>query len=135
MLPILPNSAYIRTNKFVTQEWNAMFAPNASTPASTVAGGWRGVLYSNLAIIDPVASYGFFTQPNFDYSWIDGGTSRVWLLAYAASRFSEYTPPYNKCMLIYLQKFLVEVHSALRSRRSSPLHASPDVTCSHRAHP
>ncbi|KAN0071494.1 Endo-1,3(4)-beta-glucanase [Elaphomyces granulatus] len=85
MLPILPNSAYTRPNKFVTEEWNAIFAPNASTPADTVAGGWRGVLYSNLAIIDPVASYKFFTQPNFDYSWIDGGTSRVWLLAYAAS--------------------------------------------------
>ncbi|KAL1970652.1 hypothetical protein VTN77DRAFT_4296 [Rasamsonia byssochlamydoides] len=84
MLPLLPCSAYTRSQTFVTEEWNAMFAPNASDPASNVTGGWKGILYANLAIIDPVASYKFFSQPNFDYSWIDGGASRTWYLAYAA---------------------------------------------------
>lgn len=87
MLPILPCSAYTRNQKFVTEEWNAMFAPNASDPASTVTGGWKGILYANLAIIDPKTSYQFFSQPNFDYSWIDGGASRTWYLAYAAGKF------------------------------------------------
>lgn len=61
-----------------------MFAENASTPASKVDGGWRGVLYANLALIDPKASWDFFAQPNFNYSWIDGGATRTWYLAFAA---------------------------------------------------
>ncbi|KAJ5925328.1 hypothetical protein N7454_007967 [Penicillium verhagenii] len=84
MLPLLPHSGYIRQRSFVTQEWNDMFAATASTPASTVEGGWKGVLYANLALIDPHAAWDFFAQDNFDYSWIDGGASRTWYLAYAA---------------------------------------------------
>lgn len=61
-----------------------MFAENASTPASKVEGGWRGVLYANLALIDPKAAWEFFAQPNFDYNWIDGGASRTWYLAFVA---------------------------------------------------
>ncbi|KAJ9299057.1 CAZyme family GH81 [Paecilomyces variotii] len=84
MLPLMPNSAYLRNRNFVSQEWNAMFAPNASDPAQNVEGGWKGVLYANLAIIDPNASWNFFSQSNFSYSWLDGGASRTWYLAYAA---------------------------------------------------
>ncbi|KAJ5808008.1 hypothetical protein N7474_009277 [Penicillium riverlandense] len=84
MLPLLPSSAYTRQKKFVTQEWTAMFAPNASTPAHQVDGGWKGVLFANLALIHPKASWEFFAQQNFDYTWIDGGASRTWYLAYAA---------------------------------------------------
>jgi endo-1,3(4)-beta-glucanase len=88
MLPLLPCSAYTRNKTFVTDEWNAMFAPNASDPASNVVGSWKGVLYANLAISDPSASYAFFAQDNFDYGWIDGGASRTWYLAFAAGMFS-----------------------------------------------
>ncbi|GAD92761.1 endo-1,3-beta-glucanase Engl1 [Paecilomyces variotii No. 5] len=84
MLPLMPNSAYLRNKNFVSQEWNAMFASNASDPAQNVEGGWKGVLYANLALIDPNASWNFFSQSNFSYSWIDGGASRTWYLAYAA---------------------------------------------------
>lgn len=84
MLPLMPNSAYLRSRNFVSQEWNAMFAPNASDPAQNVEGGWKGVLYANLALIDPNASWNFFSQSNFSYSWLDGGASRTWYLAYAA---------------------------------------------------
>ncbi|KAK1149325.1 endo-1,3-beta glucanase [Aspergillus melleus] len=84
MLPLLPSSAFVRRQKFVQEEWNAMFASNASTPAEKVQAGWKGVLYANLAIIDPVASWKFFADSNFDYSWIDGGATRTWYLAYAA---------------------------------------------------
>jgi endo-1,3(4)-beta-glucanase len=61
-----------------------MFAANASTPAAGVDGGWKGVLFANLALVDPQASWDFFAQHQFDYSWIDGGASRTWYLAYAA---------------------------------------------------
>ncbi|CAG7979316.1 unnamed protein product [Penicillium nalgiovense] len=84
MLPLMPHSPFTRRKEFVRQEWEAMFAENASTPASKVEGGWRGVLYANLALIDPKAAWEFFAQPNFDYSWIDGGASRTWYLAFVA---------------------------------------------------
>ncbi|CAG7923844.1 unnamed protein product [Penicillium olsonii] len=84
MLPLMPHTPYARRKEFVHQEWQAMFAEDASTPASKVEGGWKGVLYANLALIDPKASWGFFTQPDFDYSWIDGGATRTWYLAFAA---------------------------------------------------
>lgn len=87
MLPILPFSAFIRSKKFVEEEWDAMFASNSPDPAENVVGGWKGVLYANLALVDPAVSWSFFTQPNFDYSWIDGGASRTWYLAYAAGEF------------------------------------------------
>ncbi|KAL4971609.1 glycosyl hydrolase family 81-domain-containing protein [Aspergillus desertorum] len=84
MLPLLPMSPYIRSQKFVREEWNAIFASNAAAPAEKVTGGWKGILYANLALIDPAASWRFFSQENFDYSWIDGGASRTWYLAFAA---------------------------------------------------
>ncbi|CAG8165905.1 unnamed protein product [Penicillium nalgiovense] len=84
MLPLMPHSPFTRRKEFVRQEWEAMFAENASTPASKVEGGWRGVLYANLALIDPKAAWEFFAQPNFDYNWIDGGASRTWYLAFVA---------------------------------------------------
>lgn len=88
MLPLLPSSAYTRNETFVKQEWDAMFAQGACTPASSVSsGGWKGVLYANQAIIDPAKAYDFFNQPNFNMSWIDGGATRTWYLAYAAGMF------------------------------------------------
>ena len=88
MLPLLPSSAYTRNETFVKQEWDAMFAQGACTPASSVSsGGWKGVLYANQAIIDPAEAYDFFNQPDFNMTWIDGGATRTWYLAYAAGMF------------------------------------------------
>ncbi|KAE8145875.1 endo-1,3-beta-glucanase Engl1 [Aspergillus avenaceus] len=84
MLPLLPASSYVRSQKFMKEEWEALFAPNAAAPAQNVQSGWKGVLYANLALIDPVAAWEFFSQPNFSSSWIDGGASRTWYLALAA---------------------------------------------------
>ncbi|EAU35587.1 hypothetical protein ATEG_03785 [Aspergillus terreus NIH2624] len=84
MLPLLPSSAYVRNKNFVQEEWEAMFAPQAADPAEKVQGGWKGVLYANLAIINPEASWEFFAQSGFNYSWIDQGATRTWYLAYAA---------------------------------------------------
>lgn len=87
MLPLLPSSAYTRNEVFVKQEWDAMFAENASTPASKVSsGGWKGVLYANHAITDPEEAHNFFNQPDFNMTWIDGGATRTWYLAYAAGK-------------------------------------------------
>ena len=84
MLPIMPFSTLTRTLNFVAQEWITYFADGACDPASNVTGGWKGILYANLAIINPTASWNFFSDPNFDPSWLDGGASRTWYLAFAA---------------------------------------------------
>ena len=84
MLPLIPASALTRTSTFVQQEWNTYFADNATDPAGQVEGGWKGVLYANLALTDPKASYEFFSSPSFDPSWLDGGASLTWYLAFAA---------------------------------------------------
>ncbi|KAJ5139672.1 hypothetical protein N7448_003080 [Penicillium atrosanguineum] len=84
MLPLLPHTAYTRQKDFVRQEWQSFFSDNASTPAANVDGGWRGVLYANLALVDPEAAWKFFAADDFDYSFIDGGATRTWYMAFAA---------------------------------------------------
>jgi endo-1,3(4)-beta-glucanase len=81
MLPLLPCSTLTRTKQFVQEEWDTYFS-NGRVDA--VAGGWKGVLYANLGIINPKAVWQFFSQSGFDASWIDGGASRTWYLALAA---------------------------------------------------
>ena len=82
MIPLNPSSAYTRPRDFVTEEWNTYFSNGR---VDQVAGGWRGILYANLALIDPQTSYNYFADPNFDYGSLDGGASRTWYLAYSAS--------------------------------------------------
>lgn len=85
MLPVMPFSPLIRTTTFVQQEWDAYFASSGISPVDDVTGGWRGILMANYAIVDPVSSYGFFSDPNFDMSYLDGGASRTWYLAFSAA--------------------------------------------------
>jgi endo-1,3(4)-beta-glucanase len=76
-----PFSALTRSTNFVNEEWNTYWSNGR---VDQVAGGWRGLLYANYALINPTASFKFFNQSNFDPSWLDGGASRTWYLAYAA---------------------------------------------------
>lgn len=89
MLPLFPASPYVRSEKFVDEEWQAMFAENATAPASRVEGGWKGVLYANDAIRDARESWNFFAQPNFNSSWLDNGASLTWSLAFAAGKLNK----------------------------------------------
>lgn len=82
MIPLNPSSAYTRPKDFVTEEWNTFFSGGR---VDQIAGGWRGILYANLALIDPQTSYNYFASDNFDYGSLDGGASRTWYLAYSAS--------------------------------------------------
>ncbi len=86
MLPLLPSSTLTRTRTFVQQEWDTYFSNGR---ADAVEGGWNGVLYANLALINPQAAWQFFSQAEFDASWLDGGASRTWYLALATG-----TSPY-----------------------------------------
>jgi endo-1,3(4)-beta-glucanase len=85
MIPLLPSSTLTRTKTFVAEEWSRYFDRGR---ADAVAGGWKGLLYANLAIIDPVTSFNFFNSAGFDASWLDGGASRTWYLALAAGPYS-----------------------------------------------
>lgn len=82
MIPMKPFSTITRRRDFVQTEWDQFFAKNISTFQS----GWRGILMSNLALIDPEASYNFFANTSGDYTdqMLDGGASRTWYLAFAA---------------------------------------------------
>ena len=80
MLPINPSSGYTRDKVFVQQEWDTYF----SGGRANVTGGWRGVLYSNLALIDPKTAWAFFSAPGFDPQYLDGGASLTWYLALSA---------------------------------------------------
>ena len=81
MLPINPSSAYTRDKAFVREEWDRYFSNGR---AGNVVGGWRGILYSNLALIDPKAAFSFFNVTDFDPQYLDGGASLTWYLALSA---------------------------------------------------
>ncbi|KAE8444064.1 hypothetical protein EG329_000932 [Mollisiaceae sp. DMI_Dod_QoI] len=81
MLPLLPCSSLTRTKRFVQEEWDKYFSNGR---ADAVQGGWRGVLYANLALVNPAAAWQYFSAPNFDAGTLDGGASRTWYMAMAA---------------------------------------------------
>jgi hypothetical protein len=87
MIPINPSSAYTRSARFVQEEWDTYFSNGRAEQAE---GGWRHILKSNQALIDPQASYNHFADPNFD-GQLDGGASRTWYLAYAAALLNART--------------------------------------------
>jgi endo-1,3(4)-beta-glucanase len=82
MLPLGSHSGLTRPAEFVREEWATYFDGGR---ADAVAGGWRGILYANLALEDPVTAWGFFSQPNFDMSLLDAGASLSWYLTMAAT--------------------------------------------------
>ena len=84
MLPLMPMSTLIRTPTFVQQEWDAY---SFTTYASTLQSGWRGILMANLAIVDPVTSYNFFSNASgdFNFGMLDSGASQTWYLAWSAA--------------------------------------------------
>lgn len=84
MLPLLPSSSLTRTKTFVQEEWDNYFS-NGRVDA--VQGGWRGILYANLALINPASSWAYFSSSTFDPSTLDGGASRTWYMAMAAGEF------------------------------------------------
>jgi len=84
MLPLLPHTPLVRTPDFVAEEWNTYFGNGR---ADEVVGGWKSILFGNYATIDPRGAYKFFSQPNFDPSWLDGGASLTWYLCYSAGEF------------------------------------------------
>ncbi|KAK5130160.1 hypothetical protein LTR08_002414 [Meristemomyces frigidus] len=87
MLPLMPFSTLSRSSTFVLQEWDAYFSSSGIKPVDQVSGGWKGILMANLAIVDPVTSYNYFSNSsgNFSLGDLDGGASQTWYLAWSAA--------------------------------------------------
>ncbi|TFK45626.1 putative endo-1,3-beta-glucanase [Heliocybe sulcata] len=82
MIPISPVSPYIRSGKFVQEEWSRHFSGGR---VDKVEGGWRGILYANYALVDPQRAWEFFASHNFKTEWLDQGASRTWYLLLASA--------------------------------------------------
>ncbi|KAF2670501.1 endo-1,3-beta-glucanase Engl1 [Microthyrium microscopicum] len=81
MLPLSPASPYTRSQAFVSEEWQTYFSDGR---AQNTDVAWRSILYANLAIADPRASWLYFTSPSFDMASLDSGASLTWYLAFVA---------------------------------------------------
>jgi len=81
MLPLAPSSAFTRPAAFVQQEWETYF----SSGRANTGDGWQGILYANLALVDPKSAWDFFAMDGFSPEWLDGGASRTWYLAFSAA--------------------------------------------------
>lgn len=80
MIPMTPATALIREKTFVGQEWTSLLAPIIDS----VDSGWTGILRSNEALFDAVSAYDFFSSDSFTSTYLDGGASRSWYLAFSA---------------------------------------------------
>lgn len=80
MLPITPVSSFFRSASFVEQEWNQIL----QNIVPSLNSGWLGILRSNQALFDPKTAYNFFSSSNFKSTYLDGGASLTWYLAFSA---------------------------------------------------
>jgi endo-1,3(4)-beta-glucanase len=78
MLPITAMSEYVRTPKFVAEEWRLL-----EQTAYSINSGWKSVLWMNYAIVDPDAA---FCQ--LESAPLDDGLTRTWALFWAATQAS-----------------------------------------------
>ncbi|CAL9732821.1 glucan endo-1,3-beta-D-glucosidase 2 [Monosporozyma unispora] len=83
-IPLLPVSASIRSSTFVRQEWDQIL----SRIVDNINDGWKGIIMLNVSLCDPYRSYSFFSNPQFNKSYLDGGQSLTWSLVYSASLLS-----------------------------------------------
>lgn len=94
MLPLNPSSALTRASAFVTEEWNTYFSNGRVDQLAS--GGWLGILYANLAFVQPKTAWQFFANGltesgnksasnAWNNEWLDGGASRTWYLYLAAA--------------------------------------------------
>ncbi|KAL5627289.1 hypothetical protein BROUX41_003442 [Berkeleyomyces rouxiae] len=82
MIPLIASTPLARSLDFVEAEWTQLFDNGR---ADAVESGWRGILYANLATLDPQSAWNTFTDSSFTSSSLDGGASLTWYLAYTAA--------------------------------------------------
>lgn len=82
MLPFTPIMPYYRSPQFCAEEWETWFQGKTGN----VTDGWKSVLYANVALFQPVSSWLFFDQPNYDPAWTSDGATRSWNMLNAACK-------------------------------------------------
>ncbi|ODV90383.1 glycoside hydrolase family 81 protein, partial [Tortispora caseinolytica NRRL Y-17796] len=80
MIPITAVSKYVRSKKFVQEEWDAVFRNRIDQ----IDSGWKGILYQNLSLVYPDQALRFF-MGNCQAKWIDDGASWTYSLVLAAA--------------------------------------------------
>lgn len=81
MIPLLAPTPLVRRPAFVREEWEAFFSRGR---IEGIRNGWASIIYGSYSTVNPRLAWDFFTSPEFDLQWLDGGVSLTWLQAYAA---------------------------------------------------
>jgi endo-1,3(4)-beta-glucanase len=84
MIPILSTTAYVRSAKFVREEYERWFATGR---AAEKGAAWQALVMADLAVGNPAASWNYFADEKFDVGSLfsDLGTSLSWYLWYSAA--------------------------------------------------
>ncbi|KAF0689417.1 hypothetical protein As57867_019059, partial [Aphanomyces stellatus] len=82
MIPVSPVTEYVRTTRFVDEEWTDVISTLAVVKQNLVANPWMSLLYTNYAAINPDVAMTKLQQVA-----LDDGLTRSWALYMAASRY------------------------------------------------
>ncbi|CAG8548904.1 5236_t:CDS:2 [Ambispora leptoticha] len=80
MIPTTSITPYVRSNKFVNEEWEEVL----SSLVNNIPDGWKSILQMNYAQVNPNSVYTYFSQ-NPDAP-LDDGLTRTWALFWSASQ-------------------------------------------------
>lgn len=87
MIPLLAATPFVRCPEFVEEEWNVFFSNGR---VDDIQNAWKGIIYGSYATVNPKLAWEFFSSKQFDPSWLDGGASLTWFLAFSAGKL--YSP-------------------------------------------
>jgi endo-1,3(4)-beta-glucanase len=84
MIPILPTTGYIRSPKFVREEFERWFATGR---AAEKGPSWHALVMADLAVGNATASWKHFSDEKFNLKSLDTNeaTTLSWYLWYAAA--------------------------------------------------
>lgn len=85
MIPVHGPTGLTRSKNFIQEEWDAFFGDGK---IDSIDNPWKGIAYAQYALVDPAVAWEFFASDSFQDTWVDGGASRSWWMAYAAGKFS-----------------------------------------------
>jgi len=81
MLPVSPVTEFVRTKKFVQEEWTNVLSKDPIVVSRNYTNGWLSLLYSNYAAVNRDVALTVLRK-----SALDDGLTRSWALYMAATR-------------------------------------------------
>ncbi|CAK4654364.1 hypothetical protein AeNC1_016452 [Aphanomyces euteiches] len=82
MIPVSPATEFVRTTKFVKEEWTEVLASTSAVAQNDLTNTWLSLLYANYAAVDPNTA-----MTKLQTVALDDGLTRSWALYMAASRY------------------------------------------------